>query len=150
MRGQPIVTFEGSRVPQEYGASYPENISFASSVESDWTRSERMGELIRNNVRERYLDLLDWVDIRPDLNMTWCAGFVVIIGLMVYFLPSSMMIAATMFAFFAAGGLMAAFIVGAFGFVCFQAGTNVWKQLKSEAAPRHASVGTILRQAMQR
>jgi hypothetical protein len=65
-----------------------------------------MGEQIRNNVRERYLDLLDWVDIRPDINWPfWCAGFVGLLAMLVYYLPPGILAIAVFMGVGAAVGL---------------------------------------------
>lgn len=80
-----------------------------------------MGELFEKQVRERYLDLVDWIDIRPDFNLYWSFGIVAIIGAMFAVLPNSMMIAAVMIGTMAAVGLLAIGVVAALVWVVCRA-----------------------------
>lgn len=97
-----------------------------------------MGEQIRNNVRERYLDLIDWVDIRPDINWPiWCAGGLAMVALMGYYLPKGMIVIAAVMGTLAAFGLFVIGIVGALAYVAVRGVYEVAaKVVKSSPAPR--------------
>ncbi|HEY0866432.1 MAG TPA: hypothetical protein VGE01_03580 [Fimbriimonas sp.] len=88
--------------------------------------------MFRNNVRERYLDLLDWVDIRPDLNLTWCLVMAGIIGLMNYILPFSLMFMATFMAVFAAVGLLVGGVCCALFLVAYRAARDAYRAWRNE------------------
>jgi hypothetical protein len=80
-----------------------------------------MGELLRRNVRNRYADLVDWVDYRPDINMAWGLGLLAMIAMCAFSVPASVFELATIMAIASTMAIMCVCVALALALVIFSA-----------------------------